>query len=100
VRTNGKESDRSEPAVPPELLRMLPEWRALVLRMNLHPVVVKVRPAWQRLAYRLGRHPLPVPHLAPLVPGDAGPAPAEPVAPELVTANGHGGRPGPLAQVP
>ena len=50
-----------EPVVPPELLRMLPTWRALVVRMNLHPVVVKVRPAWRRLAFRLGRHPLPVP---------------------------------------
>jgi type IV secretion system protein VirD4 len=95
--------DKREPAVPPELLRVLPDWRALVIRMNLSPVVVKVRPAWHRLAYRLGRHPLPVPHLAsypvppvPLVPEAAEPAPVAPVAPELVTANGHGGQPGPL----
>ena len=44
---------------------MLPDWRALVIRMNLRPVVVKVRPAWRRLAYRLGRHPLPVPACLP-----------------------------------
>jgi hypothetical protein len=56
-----RRGEGSEPVVPPELLRMLPDWRALVIRMNLHPVVVKVRPAWRRLPYRLGRHPLPVP---------------------------------------
>ena len=57
-----------KPVVPPELLRMLPDWRALVIRMNLSPVVVKVRPAWRRLAYRLGRRPLPVPYWPPLRP--------------------------------
>jgi hypothetical protein len=41
--------------VPPELIRGLPDWRALVLRANLNPVVVSIRPAWKRLAYRLGR---------------------------------------------
>ena len=61
-----KIGDGKEPVVPPELLRMLPDWRALVIRMNLRPVVVKVRPAWRRLAYRLGRHPLPVPQPAPV----------------------------------
>jgi hypothetical protein len=105
VRARGKDSDRSEPAVPPELLRMLPEWRALSLRMNLHPVIVKVRPAWHRLNYRLGRHPLPVPHHAPapaLTPLDLQipePAPAAAAEHELiVTANGHGGRQGPLTK--
>ena len=93
--------DGKEPTVPPELLRMLPDWRALVIRMNLSPVVVKVRPAWKRLPYRLGRHPLPVPQVAPV--------PAEPLldlrVPEPVPAtavpsmNGHGGKPGPLAKV-
>ena len=61
----GREGDGKEPVVPPELLRQLPDWRALVIRMNLSPVVVKVRPAWRRLAYRLGRHPLPVPAYLP-----------------------------------
>jgi type IV secretion system protein VirD4 len=60
--------DSREPVLPPELLRMLPDWRALVIRMNLHPVVVKVRPAWRRLPYRLGRHPLPVPAISHPVP--------------------------------
>jgi type IV secretory pathway TraG/TraD family ATPase VirD4 len=91
---------KTEPAVPPELLRMLPDWRALVIRMNLSPVVVKVRPAWRRPAYRFGRRPLPVPYL----PAAAGrPQDAEPESfawpldiPAL--ANGHGGNPGPLVR--
>ena len=93
--------DKKESVIPPELLRMLPDWRALIIRMNLSPVVVKVRPAWRRLAYRTGRHPLPVPRLYPA----GGPAAAwlslplpEPGA-APASANGHGGRPGPLAKV-
>ena len=66
-------ADGKEPVIPPELLRMLPDWRALIIRMNLSPVVVKVRPAWRRLPYRLGRHPLPVPRLYP---ADAAPWPS------------------------
>ena len=38
--------------LPPELLRALPEWRALVIRGNLSPVVVRLRMAWRRLDYR------------------------------------------------
>lgn len=92
-----KTGDGKEPVCPPELLRMLPDWRALVIRMNLSPVVVKVRPAWRRMAYRLGRHPLPVPAVpvfrpAWLPPLEPAPAP-EPAI--LVSANGHGGTPGP-----
>jgi hypothetical protein len=34
--------------VPPELLRTLPDWHALVVRMNLSPAVVRVRPVWKR----------------------------------------------------
>ena len=93
--------DGKEPVIPPELLRMLPDWRALVIRMNLSPVVVKVRPAWRRPAYRVGRHPLPVPRLYPA--GDLAAAWASMPLPEPprtpAAANGHGGRPGPLAKV-
>ena len=39
--------------VPPEFIRALPDTRALVVRMNLSPVVVKIRPAWKRLGHRL-----------------------------------------------
>ena len=100
-----KDGDGTQSAVPPELLRMLPEWRALVIRMNLSPVVVKVRPAWHRLAYRFGRHPLPVPcpapALVPLLPLTDLPA-FEPEAETLepiAKANGHGAKPGQQAQV-
>ncbi|MGH3238103.1 MAG: type IV secretory system conjugative DNA transfer family protein, partial [Streptosporangiaceae bacterium] len=85
--TTGEDSQR---VVPPELLRMLPDWRALVIRMNLSPVVVKVRPAWRRLGYRLGRHPL----LVPAVPLPRMPEPAAVPAP----MNGHGGVPGELVK--
>jgi hypothetical protein len=91
--------DNKEAAVPPELLRMLPDWRALVIRMNLFPVVVKVRPAWRRAGYRLGRHPLPVPHALPPWLAMPEPEPAEILTPARVSANGHGGKPGPLAKV-
>lgn len=93
-----KAGDGQEPVVPAELLRMLPDWRALVIRMNLSPVIVKVRPAWRRLPYRIGRHPLPVPVYVPAawtaapVPGLE---PAATVPPEVVAAaDGHGGTPG------
>lgn len=91
-----------EPTVPPELLRMLPDWRALVIRMNLNPVVVKIRPAWRRLPYRLGRHPLPVPAITavpdfPSLPEMRLPESAS--APATAASNGHGGKPGPLAKV-
>jgi len=38
--------------LPPELLRTLPDWRALVMRGNLSPVVVRLRMAWRRRDYR------------------------------------------------
>ena len=41
--------------LPPELLRTLPEWRALVVRGNLSPVVVRLRMAWRRHDYRHAR---------------------------------------------
>jgi hypothetical protein len=45
----------------PELLRTLPEWRALVLRTNLSPVIVRLRMAWRRRDYhraqRIGQAP-------------------------------------------
>jgi type IV secretory pathway TraG/TraD family ATPase VirD4 len=41
--------------LPPELLRMLPEWRALVVRGNLSPVVIRLRMAWRRHDYRRTR---------------------------------------------
>jgi type IV secretion system protein VirD4 len=94
--------------VPPELIRALPDWRALVIRMNLFPVVVKIRPAWKRLAYRLGRVPtmvprpvwpplaeaIPAPELAELQPGpvlDTFPLPGPAVREPWLTKTGTNG---------
>ena len=49
------DTDTPVQVVPPELVRALPNWRALVIRMNLNPAIVKIRPAWKRLDHRLGR---------------------------------------------
>jgi type IV secretion system protein VirD4 len=51
----GEPGELPVPVIPPDLIRALPDWRALVIRMNLAPVVVKIRPAWKRLDYRLRR---------------------------------------------
>jgi type IV secretion system protein VirD4 len=51
----GEDDSKTVRVVPPELVRALPDWRALVIRMNLSPVIVKFRPAWKRLGYRVGR---------------------------------------------
>ncbi len=92
-----KNGDGKDPVMPPELLRMLPDWCALVIRSNLHPVVVRFRPAWRRLDARLGRRPLPaltVPARLPRLPEpEQAPEPAVPAS-----ANGHGGKPGPLVK--
>jgi len=97
--------DKDERVVPPELLRMLPDWCALVIRSNLFPLVVRFRPAWRRLDARLGRRPLPVLRPAPApslrlaglqIPDTE---PAAPLEHEFITsANGHGGKPGPLVK--
>ena len=90
--------------LPPHLLRELPDWRAVIIRMNLAPAYVKIRPAWHRFMFRIGRHPLPVPHVA-AVPTPAAPwpvmpepEPAEAPPPVPASANGHGGQPGPLVK--
>ena len=61
-RTRGEDGRRARTVtyqpvqvLPPELLRMLPEWRALVVRGNLSPVVVRLRMAWRRQDYRRAR---------------------------------------------
>ena len=65
--------------MPADVLRTLPNWRALVIRMNLLPAVVKFRPYWRRWNYRWPFRnrqviPAPVPALRPrdlrLVPPD------------------------------
>jgi type IV secretion system protein VirD4 len=64
-------NDRTVRVVPPELLRTLPDWHALVVRMNLNPVVVKVRPVWKRPERRFPRsylRPRPVLTALPSLP--------------------------------
>ena len=66
-----RDGDREIPVAPVEFLRMLPDWRALVLRMNLSPVVVKFRPVWRRADRRfplryLVREPVPLPIPVPV----------------------------------
>ncbi len=48
--------------LPPELLRTLPDRRALVIRGNLSPVVIRLRMAWRRLDYLQGRLSARTPH--------------------------------------
>jgi type IV secretion system protein VirD4 len=81
--------DQTVPVLPPELLRMLPKWRALVLTLNNRPAVVKIRPVWHRRNRWLGRGPAPAPALS------ASPAPLRTVplaVPPVMLGprNGHG----------
>lgn len=81
------DGDRIVPVVPPELIRGLPDWRALVIRMNLSPIVVKFRPAWKRMGYRFGRRVpvyVPRPRFAEVL--EREPVPAE-VVPALSDAD-------------
>jgi hypothetical protein len=81
----GEDDSKTVRIVPPDLIRALPDWRALTLRMNLSPVIVKFRPAWKRLDYRFGRHvPVYIPRqLAAQIPArDPGPAVLEPALSE------------------
>jgi type IV secretion system protein VirD4 len=62
TRTTGEDGRRAyatsyQPVrvLPPELLRELPDWRALVIRGNLSPVIVRLRMAWRRRDYRRAR---------------------------------------------
>jgi type IV secretory pathway TraG/TraD family ATPase VirD4 len=50
------------PVLPPDLLRTLPEWRALIVRGNLSPVVVRLRMAWKRHDSRHTRRRNRAPH--------------------------------------
>ena len=97
----GEDDSKTVRVVPPELIRALPDWRALVLRMNLSPVIVKFRPAWKRPGYRLGRRvPVYVPQpqqAAPAI-GPREPAELEPALSEADLARFF--EPGPAAGTP
>lgn len=89
----GKDSAVSVPVLPVDVLRTLPDERALILRMNLRPVVAKLRMAWKRRDYR--KPPRPALPAAPVFSRPAPPLTAlstltdyEP-APVPAAANGH-----------
>jgi type IV secretory pathway TraG/TraD family ATPase VirD4 len=67
------------PVLPPDLLRTLPEWRALIVRGNLSPVVVRLRMAWKRRDYHHARQH----HRTPRRPPPAAAEPAEEPAPAI-----------------
>ena len=81
--------DQTVPVLPPELLRMLPKWRALVLTLNNRPAVVKIRPVWHRRNRWFGHGPEPAPALsATAAPLRTVPLPVPPVM--SGPRNGHG----------
>jgi type IV secretion system protein VirD4 len=81
------DGDKTMPVVPPEVIRAMPDWRALVIRMNLSPVAVKVRLAWKRPACRSGRRvPVYVPRPRPAGYPEREPVPAA-VIPALSEAD-------------
>lgn len=84
IATGDEKGDRTVRVVPPELLRTLPDWHALIVRMNLSPAVVRVRPVWKRPARRF-----PLCYLArrPQVPA------LPDWSPELPEADGFGSLP-------
>ena len=82
------------------MLRRLPKHTALVINMDLAPVIVRVSRAWKRRSVqRLARQipALPAPWEIPAEELADGTEPEPGVVP--VSANGHGGKPGPLAKV-
>jgi type IV secretion system protein VirD4 len=77
------------PVMPPELLRMLPRWRALILTLNNRPAIVKTRPAWHRRNRWFHRSPVPAPMLAPALAPLRIAHPAQPVPTAPLAHNGH-----------
>ncbi len=79
--------------LPPDLLRTLPDWRALVIRGNLSPVIIRLRMAWRRHDYHRTRQTLITPQytIPASADGEDTPAPPWPVSrddtPELPAAD-------------
>jgi type IV secretion system protein VirD4 len=97
--TLGDDGDDKARIVPPDVLRRLPKHCALVINMDLSPAVVRVSRAWKRRSVRrlaCQVLALPAPREIPVEELADWPAP-EP-GPVLASANGHGGKPGPLAR--
>jgi hypothetical protein len=97
--TLGEEDDDKVRIVPPDVLRRLPKHCALVINMDLAPAVVRVSRAWKRRSVRRLARQVPVLPAPREIPADdlvswTGPEPGA----VPVSANGHGGKPGPLVK--
>jgi type IV secretion system protein VirD4 len=95
-------AEHGEMTLEPELLRQLPPWRGVCIRMELAPAAFKIRPFWHRWQVRLGRWPLSAPHLAPAPQSapaiESVPAVGEAETPVPSAMNSHGGKPGQLVK--
>jgi type IV secretory pathway TraG/TraD family ATPase VirD4 len=97
--TLGEEDDDKVRIVPPDVLRRLPKHCALVVNMDQSPAIVRVSRAWKRRSVRrLARQVPALPAWREIPSEDL----ADWTGPESgaipVSANGHGGTPGPLVK--
>ena len=74
---------------PPERIRLLADWHALVIHRNARPVEVKVTPVWKRRGYERVQ-PVPVPAL-PQRPAIEAPRHADPMRPRRTPPRCHRG---------
>lgn len=98
---DGDDGDDRARIVPPDVLRRLPKHSALVVNMDLSPVIVRVSRAWKRRSVRrLARQVLPAAAVLETPAEDLAswPAPDLVTAPEPAVSNGHGGTPGQLVK--
>ena len=97
--TLGEEDDDKVRIVPPDVLRRLPKHTALVINMDQSPAIVRVSRAWKRRSVRRLARQVPALPAWREIPAEemAGWAGPEPDA-VPVSANGHGGKPGPLVK--
>jgi type IV secretion system protein VirD4 len=97
--TLGEEDDDRVRIVPPDVLRRLPKHTALVIAMDLSPVIVRVTRAWKRRSVRRLARQVPAAPALREIPAEelVGQSAPEPAA-VPVAANGHGGKPGTLVK--
>jgi type IV secretory pathway TraG/TraD family ATPase VirD4 len=81
------------PVLPSDLLRTLPEWRALIVRGNLSPVIVRLRMAWKRHDYHHARRRSGAPHRPPPATAEAPEEPAQEISYGLILPPPHNGSP-------
>jgi hypothetical protein len=97
ARVFGTLGDDKACIVPPEVLRRLPKHCALVINMDLSPVIVRVSRAWKRRGVRRLASPAPaLPTLREIPAEDVAGQPVPQPAAVPASLNGHGGKPGEL----